>query len=1079
MIAGLSGSLLSHDALEAAGWTHADDGAARLYRVLHRWHAAVSRSSGPTWTARHVFDGIAVPFLSALGFTVVPLCADSEQVQSLIHVDGPVASLSVVGWGRDPSSAWREGVRAALAAGVRWAICLNGPAMRVFDASRSHSRRYFELDLARVADDPAASAVVARLLTAPAFASERSALDRALAASELHRAAVRESLQIGVEAALTRLTRAFAAAVPRRRRADDGVLQRCYDESLVVVYRVLFLLFAEARGLVPNWHPIFRDAYTIESLRPVIESSLPPAGVWESLQAIARLAHRGCRAGTLRVPPFNGRLFSPLEAPLADSARLDDRSVQDALRALTLRPDRDATRRITYADLGVEHLGGVYERVLDFQITKSIAGAPMLVRGTQRKTSGSFYTPRALTEYLVRRTLAPLTDNASPEEILALRIVDPAMGSGAFLVAACRYLAQAYESALIREGALSPSDVTEDERAAYRRLVAQRCLHGVDLNPMAVQLARLSLWLASLCRDRPLTFFDHRLRVGNSVAGASLQDMLRAGGDRGRRPTPLPLFDAAGLDEDVSAAVETLTTLREAPEDTLEDVRTKERTFAALASKAGRLARWRRIADLWCAAWFAPADRVRSAAVFRALLNGDALPEHVAEALLATASATAEQERFFHWTFEFADVLGANADGSRGPGFDAVLGNPPWEMLRGDGSRAGGLTRFSRDSGVYRSQGAGHANLFQLFVERALQVVKPGGRVGLVLPAGFATDHGCAELRRRVMDATHVDSVVSVENREALFPIHRGLRFLLLTATSGGRTTEIPLRSGTKSAQDFDALPGAGTDPASVRVSRELISRMSGDQMALPDVRSEADCRIAARLAFAHPAGADREGWGLQFGRELNATDDRGRFTAHGSQATLPVLEGKYIQPFRCDVGAARSFIRSSDAAAALPSRPFRRARLAYRDVASSTNRFTLIAAIVPASAVTIHTLFCLRTPLDLDAQRVLCGLFNSFVANFYVRLRVTTHVTVAIVERLPLPLVARDGAPFARMCEHVRALEADPSNTGAAAAQQALAARLYGLNEEDFAHVLTTFPLVAEAERRRAMEVFRQLERK
>ena len=176
----------------------------------------------------------------------------------------------------------------------------------------------------------------------------------------------------------------------------------------------------------------------------------------------------------------------------------------------------------------------MYERVLDFDPAGATAA---VVRrharsAERRKATGAFYTPRPLTEYLVRRALAPLVHNATPEAILALRVLDPAMGSGAFLVAACRYLASAYEAALVREGGWSADDITESERAGFRRAIAQRCLYGVDINPMAVQLGRLSLWLATLSSDRPLTFLDHRLRAGNSLVGASLEDIAQAGAGR-------------------------------------------------------------------------------------------------------------------------------------------------------------------------------------------------------------------------------------------------------------------------------------------------------------------------------------------------------------------------------------------------------------------------------------------------------------------------------------------------------------------------------------------------------------------
>ena len=312
------------------------------------------------------------------------------------------------------------------------------------------------------------------------------------------------------------------------------VLEAALADALTIVYRILFLLFAEARGLVPQWHPVYRESYTIESLRPLAEGGGAPAGLWQALQAIARLAHRGCTAGTLRVVPFNGRLFAPSAAPLADSFVLDDRVARDVLLAVTTRPAADRRERITYADLGVEQLGAVYERVLDYA-PSAADGAVTLMPSGRRKDTGTFYTPRAMTEYLVRRTLAPLVRGRAPEGILALRVVDPAMGSGAFLVAACRYLAAAYEDALIAEGTLTRADVTPADRAAFRRAVAQRCVYGVDLNPTAVQLARLSLWLCTLAADRPLTFLDHHLRAGNTLAGARAADIARQPPGPGRR----------------------------------------------------------------------------------------------------------------------------------------------------------------------------------------------------------------------------------------------------------------------------------------------------------------------------------------------------------------------------------------------------------------------------------------------------------------------------------------------------------------------------------------------------------------
>ena len=205
--------------------------------------------------------------------------------------------------------------------------------------------------------------------------------------------------------------------------------------------------------------------------------------------------------------------------------------------ALSTRPatDRAGRERIAYRDLGVEQLGAVYETLLDYE-PRIERGAVSLQRGSGvRKATGTFYTPQPIADYLVRRTLDPLVRDATPDRILQLRIVDPAMGSGAFLVAACRFLAAAYESALIRAGGCHPSDIGEAERVAMRRTIAERVLYGVDLNPMAVQLARLSLWLTTLAADRPLSFLDHRLQVGDSLLGTWLSHLRHAPPTRRRR----------------------------------------------------------------------------------------------------------------------------------------------------------------------------------------------------------------------------------------------------------------------------------------------------------------------------------------------------------------------------------------------------------------------------------------------------------------------------------------------------------------------------------------------------------------
>jgi hypothetical protein len=1017
----------------------------------------------------------------------------------------PDVSLLTGLWTDDLEVLWRSSVRIAIERGTRWCLCTNGHQVRLVDATRTYSRAYLQFDLERAGDDPRAFAALWGLLRADSFRStpdEGALITRVVGMSARHGASVGRALRFGVVDAVGLLLSGLLES-QKSRVVTETQLAAGFDEALTVVYRILFLMFAEARGLVPSWHPIYRSHYTIESLRDLAERPRTARGLWETLQAIARLAHTGCHAGHLRVPAFNGRLFSPVHSPLSETCKMSDDIARDALLALsTSRAERKQARiRIDYRDLGVEQLGAVYESVLDYEpaVASPAPGSAerarnqrMRVRlrrgGDRRKSTGSFYTPQSITDYLVRRTLHPLVDDASSSRILELRVLDPSMGSAAFLVSACHFLARGYERALIREGEYRSDEVDEGLRAGFRRQIAQRCLYGVDLNPTAVQLARLSLWLATLASDRPLTFLDHHLLTGDSLLGASLIDIAR-------RPPPgparsrsalgtTPLFTADDLEPSLAAIVSERRWIADTPDDKLEVVREKERRLERISGSN----RWKELADLWCACWMWP-DRPTTpdAAVFASLSDaivrgGSALPRALTDRLRATARAVAAARRCFHWMLEFPEVyFRTDGEPHSNAGFDAVIGNPPWDMLRADSGSARDTARrdnallksFIWGSGVYRFQGGGHLNRYQLFVERAMALVRTGGRLGLVLPSGIATDHTSAGLRRRLLEHHDLDTVVGFDNRQAIFPIHRSVRFLLCTATAGSRTSEIKCRFGIADPMALDSVPDGGRSDTAypVTLTSSLITRMGGTQLTIPDLRTVIDLKIVERIADQFPRLSEAEGWGVRFGRELNATDDRGHF--HRSASGLPILEGKHIEPFQAHSSRASHRIARKEAEELLGcTGSFLRSRLAYRDVASVTNRTSLIAAVLPAGVVTTHSLFCLKSLLNSAEQHYLCGILNSYVANYLVRQLMTSHLGSTTVEDLRVPKLAAQSPLFMEISEGSRQLSVEISASRMARVQ-ALAARAFKLSLDEFRHVLSTFPLVAESDRAAALDEF------
>jgi hypothetical protein len=1092
----------------------ADESLRRKQTQLTAWWTRVATSSGPATGLRALFDMVAMPLFGVLGFRASEVLFDRTSARARLTTRRQAAvGLLVVPWASRPSTIWRGAVSVARELGASWCFVLAPPFLSLVAARGSALRRSVDFALPDALDLRSLS-VLLTLAGADAFdrpeGSAAARIESLVVTATLFQDRVRTDLQDGVAEALALLSEVLPASKARPTEP--------FDEALTLVYRILFLLFAESRDLVPRDHPIYRGAYAIgglcrEAQRPELSTDL-----WDGLAAVTRLSRVGCEIDDLIVRPFNGHLFARRAAPSleqratsrrhsrATAAR--DAAMRKTLVALATRLSPAGREEICYADLGVEQLGAVYERVLDIEpaqfpsSARSIGLRPRTAgrHSQRRKESGTFYTPQDLAEFVVRRTLAPLVAGQSANAILALRVVDPAMGSGAFLVAACRYLAAAYERALVDEGECSEADLDDDARGNIRRLVAERCLAGVDVNPVAVQLARLSLWLATLAHGKPLGFLDHRLRVGNSLIGASPDDLRRVGDRRkAAKPASLPLLADVELERSLCQITSRLVDLSSRRDDTIDDVRAKETIWTTLTGDRSPVAKWRLAATLWCARWFWPASAAvdepagpfpsgagMRAAIDAILRNDRTLGASQLAQWLAVARSLDATHRFFHWPLEFADVFYDQVGRPRSrPGFDAVIGNPPWEMLRkepnarrvefrspGASDQNRRVIRFIRESGLYPSCDRGHVNLYQPFLERALEIARPGGRVGLVLPWGLAVDDGAAALRARLFDQATTDTIVGLDNAAGLFPIHRGLRFLVVVASPGGLTREFRARFGVRTNEEIASLADAddgGRDGGlsyPVRLSPGLVATVGGPARRIPDVRHPDHLVFAERLAQSHPKLGAANGWNARFGRELNATGDRASFGTRG----LPVIEGKHIQPFAVDVRSSSFRIERAMATERLPAEGFSRPRLAYRDVSGVANRFSLIAAVVPADVVTTHTLFCLRTSQPIERHHFLCGIFNSYVLNALVRMLMGGHLTTSLVENLPVPVWT--GTPAQRRIARLARRQSGRPHARTCALLQAAVARQYGIEVETFRRLLAGFPLVPSAERDLALNI-------
>ncbi len=384
MTTALSGPLLSAEYLRQANGTHDPAPWASVSGRYRALRTPVGATLGPATHPAHVYATAVRPLIQWLGWPApCPALAatGAPLVFSLVAQRADPVALVVVPYGRAQAES-RQATSAALALGHRWVLVTDGLLLRLVDGMRGESRGFIDFDLDECARDEPSLAWLPRLVGPLAFVPGTDTyLTRRLEGSDAYGRRVCRALREGVGEALGTFTAAVAEAPGRQ--AD---LHACYADALTAVYRTLFLLFAEARQLVPMWHPVYRRGYSVEALRTRLAESRQARGTWAALQAIARLAHAGAEAGDLHVTPFNGRLFAPARAPLLDHLSLDDRLVARALDALCFtRAAMDGGRqRIAYAELGVEELGSVYESLLDLEPVAPTAPTPRQHTGGPR-----------------------------------------------------------------------------------------------------------------------------------------------------------------------------------------------------------------------------------------------------------------------------------------------------------------------------------------------------------------------------------------------------------------------------------------------------------------------------------------------------------------------------------------------------------------------------------------------------------------------------------------------------------------------------------------------------------------------
>ncbi|MCX6677696.1 MAG: hypothetical protein NTU95_07095 [Methanothrix sp.] len=1047
-----------------------------------------------------------------------------------------------------------------------WSILSNGPVWRIYcKRSPSESTSFFELNLEGISDasDPRLI-YLAAIFSAPSFIPKGGTTDIDLIyeGGVSYAKGLEEDLKSKVfdDQLFLNLVRS-TLVFERTKRYSDADLEQGKRRALKLLYRLMFILYAEARGLTPLQNENYR-AVSLENMRQrlnALEKAPNGKEAWQSLQTLFHMIHQGDPSA--QMPEYDGDLFAEEEI---DGLQIANLHLVSALKDLML----SASGGIDYLNLGVRQLGSIYEALLEYSVNQadtdlmvyrdsnskdglSILDASfasdlqakpksfipageiyLTVGGLARKGTGSYYTPDEIVRYLVKEGLSPhfqrrevlfrrdmetlrtlkgrdpVLELKTIEDLLGLEVVDPAMGSGHFLVAAANEITS-WAISLLQENPDAPliAQVEEDRRqileeqakrgivldaeqltdaVILKRMVMKRCVFGVDINFMAVELAKLSLWLESFTIGSPLTFLNHHMRCGDSLIGLWKTSLHESQNKLQRFTGELEAAGKAlfhGVSQSHDLSLEELRRSRDGYERARQMTKPQEELL-----------------DLQVSSLLDPK---------------------------AEDGSLARKVGAFHWEYEFPDVFAETEWG-----FDLVVMNPPWEAVKPDDDdffsvlhpgfrrikskpeKRIVMERLLKDpetkaayldyrekieqrinfyrSSEYSLRGSGDTNLWKLFMEQSMRLLAKGGSLAVVVPSGIVTDEGAKPLREKLFEG-RIRGIFEFENNRGIFPdVHRSYKFALLIWDKDEPVSVFPAAFY---LHDVQSLEGKAEQDKFLEMPMELVRICAPETLSIPEVRSERHLEVFAKLNQENPLlGDPKKGWHVGLVRELDRTNDSGLFRSDGQG--WPLIEGKCFHQFLPDYDkpsftvdpdqglkrTARCKDYKDGANGFLHVTP----RLAFRDVARSTDVRSTIACILPHetfspnTAVVVVPFLCESVPRDGGYHKLIsycAGVLNSFVFDFLIRARVSIHLNFFYVNQTPVPadyhsrtakkimqLAARLSSPDERFRELADAVGVPfgpltmKERLERTAELDALVARHYGLTREDLAVILESF---------------------
>ncbi len=1069
---------------------------------------------------------------------------------------------------------------------IRWGFLTNGGLWRLYDyRARPRATGYFEADLGEMLGSGGEDGLRLFYLLfrrdsfTPQQGATTSFLEAALAQGRRYEEKVAQDLSSVVfERVFPKLVQALADGT-----GED--LSRVRHAALILLYRLLFVLYAEDRGLLPVNDPRYEDYGLRKPVRDHVAHRMQGSAVfsasassyYDHLMTLFRQIDEGDEGDeSIGLPPYNGGLFASEAAPLLKTARLTDKIVGDIIYDLSHTETEGTRHFVNYRDMSVQQLGSIYERLLEREPVRDDNGG-IVVRPNSyaRKDSGSFFTPQELVDLIVDRTLKPLAEERlkafedksedlrsdhraiaerhaellaldPAEAVLDLKVLDPAMGSGHFLVTAVDFLSDyiaevaeyapavpewldgEYSSPLVERVAAIRRDILQRAQASdwvmdeaqltdqsiIRRMVLKRCIYGVDKNPLTVELAKVSLWLHSFTVGAPLSFLDHHLRCGDSLVGLRVPEataqLNRLGG----------LFASSAI-AGAEAATSGMQRIEEMSDADVAEVRESAELFRGVEDTTANL---RGLLDFLCGLrWLTSDMRGKARAAVETLLvetlgsrpneaysllsqgpdavgdgetGGDDTSWSGFKELWSDARSVADREGFLHWEAAFPGVWQRWQEEQPVGGFDAVIGNPPWDriklqevewfstrspelalaptaaarktgiqQLRDKGApladefdaakeRADKLGELIRASGNYPLLGGGDINLYSLFVERAMGLIKPDGFVGLLTPSGIYADKTASAFFKSLSSSGRVGGLFDFENRKIFFKdVHASFKFCALIF--GGAERRFDETECAFFLHDIETISDRNRCFA---LASSDFARVNPNTGTAPIFRTRRDAEITRRIYERHPVlvdrsqGEERKAWPVRYHTMFHMTNDshlfrtatqldsegfypvQGNRWRRGDELYLPLYQGRMIHQFDHRANSvvinpenthnpylseevtdeqhadpiflpqSQYWIPASQVAPVIPDG--RGYAIGFRDIARPTDARTAIVALVPWAGYgnTVPLLIGGEEALSAELAATAAANLNCLCLDFIVRQKAQgTHLNWYIVEQLPV----------------------------------------------------------------------------